>query len=139
MGKLKKQEMENLFVGYEQALALKDLGFDEPCFGFYTKDKVWRPASYSFEGTNYPFNSVWPYTTAPLYQQAFKFFRDKYGLDYIIAPSGDSNLKTIGYYYEIPMGINISNIESEDFKSYEEAELACLKKLIEIANTRNEK
>ena len=27
---------EKDFVPYEQALALKELGFDEPCFGFYT-------------------------------------------------------------------------------------------------------
>ena len=27
--------MKNQFVNYESALALKELGFDEPCFGFY--------------------------------------------------------------------------------------------------------
>lgn len=27
--------MENEFVPYEQALALKELGFDENCFGFF--------------------------------------------------------------------------------------------------------
>ena len=27
--------MEKEFVSYEQALALKELGFDEPCFGYY--------------------------------------------------------------------------------------------------------
>ena len=27
--------MENEFIPYEQALALKELGFDEPCIGYY--------------------------------------------------------------------------------------------------------
>jgi hypothetical protein len=29
--------MENEFVSYEHAIRLKELGFDEPCFGFYTQ------------------------------------------------------------------------------------------------------
>ena len=29
--------IENEFIPYEQALALKELGFDEPCFGIYQK------------------------------------------------------------------------------------------------------
>ena len=27
--------MNKEFIPYEQALALKELGFDEPCFGYY--------------------------------------------------------------------------------------------------------
>ena len=27
--------MNNLFINYEQALELKELGFDEPCFAHY--------------------------------------------------------------------------------------------------------
>jgi hypothetical protein len=27
--------MENEFIPYEQALALKELGFDEPCLAYY--------------------------------------------------------------------------------------------------------
>lgn len=27
--------MKDLFVGYEESLKLKELGFDEPCFGYY--------------------------------------------------------------------------------------------------------
>ena len=29
--------MDKEFVPYEQSLQLKELGFDEPCFGFYLK------------------------------------------------------------------------------------------------------
>jgi len=34
---MKKSEKE--FVPYPLALKMKALGFDEPCFGCYTKDK----------------------------------------------------------------------------------------------------
>lgn len=62
--------MQKEFVTYEQALALKELGFDEKCLA------------------NYHFNkdldiSFWRHgmdTPAPLKQQAFKFFRDKFNL-----------------------------------------------------------
>jgi hypothetical protein len=27
--------MKKEFISYEQALALKELGFDEPCFGYW--------------------------------------------------------------------------------------------------------
>jgi hypothetical protein len=30
--------MNKEFIPYEQALDLKELGFDEPCFGWYSKD-----------------------------------------------------------------------------------------------------
>jgi hypothetical protein len=32
--------MKNEFIPYEQALALKGLGFDEPCFGYYSIDSL---------------------------------------------------------------------------------------------------
>ena len=35
MYNLKIIEMKNLFVSYEVALKLKELGFDEECFGEY--------------------------------------------------------------------------------------------------------
>lgn len=33
--------MKKQFVTYEIALKLKELGFDEPCFGYYTSMKEW--------------------------------------------------------------------------------------------------
>lgn len=121
--------MNKEFCTYEQALALKELGFDEPCFGYYTKDKVWQPASYSYEGTEYPWNSVWPFTTAPLYQQAFRFFREKYKL------AVDIKSEHLGYYTSIvnrDVMVRITIKPVNIFETYEEAELACLNKLIEI-------
>ena len=34
--------MNKEFIPYEQALALKELGFDEPCFGHYLMKKFYQ-------------------------------------------------------------------------------------------------
>ena len=43
--------MKTEFIPYEQALELKELGFDEPCFGRYdgrdeNKGKIWYEMDY---------------------------------------------------------------------------------------------
>lgn len=47
--------MQKEFIPYEQALALKELGFDKPCFGYYVETKEWILASYLQKETIYPF------------------------------------------------------------------------------------
>lgn len=71
--------MEDLFITYDQAVTLKELGFDEPCFGFFIETGEWIPASYSREGTVYPSNShlLVGWVSAPLKQQAIMFLLNK--------------------------------------------------------------
>ena len=57
--------MKNEFVPYDIALAMKELGFDEPCFGCYREDKMF------LFGRTSDNTSTW--TLAPLYQQALNF------------------------------------------------------------------
>ena len=67
------------------------------------------------------------FTAAPLYQQAFKFFREKYGLYQFISK------EHLGFTYALldgTYGFHIIN-----FDTYEEAELECLKKLIKIVKS----
>ena len=123
--------MEKEFVPYELALRMKQLGFDEPCLGFYNKED--RP------NLGYCTNSFQDDTTleikctAPLYQQAFRWFREKYQLD------GKPEYFLNDWYCFI-----INDMKEEDtsrrlfteFPSYEEAELACLEKLIEIVEIK---
>ena len=61
--------MEKEFIPYEQALALKELGFDEPCFGYYVPllDNT-QELEIKLIQTNG--NKI---VIAPLYQQAFSF------------------------------------------------------------------
>jgi hypothetical protein len=129
--------MNKEFIPYEESLELKELGFDEPCFGYYTEDKIWRPASYSFEGTEYPFNSIWPYPTSPTYSQAFRWFREKHKLYHTINMFGDWDKPQYSYLVSGRTMNNPAHMwHFEDKDSHEEAELACLKKLIEIVKNK---
>ena len=111
--------MEKEFIPYEQALALKELGFDEPCIACY--DKLNMLATYSenlFEHKNY--NTSGYCVSAPLYQQAFRWFREKYDIfGYCYIPNES------GYW-----GHSFENKAKYD--TYKEAELEFLKELIEI-------
>ena len=134
--------MKNEFITYEQALALKELGFDEPCFGYYIETGKWIPASYSKEGMVYPSNSdLFPeWVASPTYQQAFRWFREKHNLhSHISLGISDEQDRSEFEYDEYTFVIegvkelDFNNYGEESFyKTPEEAELACLKKLIEI-------
>lgn len=121
--------MEKEFVPYEQALALKELGFDEACFGFYNNiDKnVWIKHTID-ESIKDIYTGDFE---APTFSQAFRWFREKYGLRHSIFEIENKN-KISG---------SIKGTCKNNFKHYsfidfydtdEEAELECLKKLIEI-------
>ena len=106
------------FVPHEQALALKELGFDEPCFGRYNPDNdliVSHTETYNTDFRKTLF------TQAPTFSQAFKWFREKYDLKekYGVFPH-----HTIMLNYVIEGG------------KEEEAELECLIKLIEITKNK---
>ena len=130
------------FIPYDLALELKDLGFDEPCFAFYglSRDdyKTIRLSIFQNLKTDYlpDVHHLDVTCDAPLYQQAFRFFREKYGLHYIIC----KNIQMDGYgYREVILIPYMEENENTIFKTYEEAELACIKKLIEIAKEQNVK
>jgi len=116
--------MKQEFIPYEQALELKELGFDEECFARYIKGQL----SIYTVSTQHSFIET---ALAPLYQQAFRWFREKYGMLYTI----EENLEDDQVWYE--WDVKSSNGFEGGFETtYEEAELACLKKLIEIAKNK---
>jgi hypothetical protein len=127
--------MEKEFIPYEQAFALKELGFDERCFGFY-ENKMLKPTSYVSDfknGTNHnvDIDNVFKLIPAPLYQQAFRWFREKYGIHSTI------HLLIINpKIYESSIKNDLGEIVlMKEFNTYEKAELECLRKLIEIVKT----
>ena len=132
--------LEQEFIPYQEALELKELGFDKPCFCYYdeednagriyeyancnrnvtggraryndnflsvTNSQLDRYGAFSAkdEGGENSF-SRW---TAPTFSQAFRWFREKYNLD--------------------------GAIVGQQWRRNEEAELACLRKLIEIVKS----
>ncbi len=106
------------FVPYELASKLKQLGFDEEGFGMYGKNGSVLP--------------LVPYTSedkAIIFQQAFRWFREIHALDGFFDRIGTT------YIYKIRSWKNES---TNSFSTYEEAELACLEKLIEIVETKKQ-
>ena len=116
--------MNKEFVPYELALELKQLGFDEPCFAIY-----YNPSKELFiGGTINPFTKEIR-TLAPTYSQAFRWFREKHEVVGIV--KFGTNEFTFNIYNSD--GIGLLTKESLAFNgTYEEAERACLEKLIEI-------
>lgn len=112
--------MKKEFIPYELALELKKLGFDEPSISGYSyldSDKV--------------------LSQAILYQQAFRWFREKHHLIGTIEYIGGQTPETtwwdfyiVGHYNIIPKGWSMK------YQPYEKAELACLEKLIEIVKNK---
>ena len=129
--------MTQEFVAYEQALKLKQLGFDEPCLDQYNNNaELWGlKAGFIVKNQNLIEGSC----SSPLYQQAFRFFREKKLSDSCICRYQSIDDGGVYYYYVInhDFGIEETKHLKEGFYSYEEAELACLDKLIEIVESNN--
>ena len=121
--------MEKEFVPYEEALELKELGFDEPCIGWATMsypDVVL--CGYRFKKYHETELPTRPFSV-PLYQQAFRWFRKKHDVK-VVSIGGDEKKK---YNFLIVLADNKQILGSEStYNSYEEAELDCLRKLIKI-------
>jgi hypothetical protein len=124
--------MTKEFIPYEQALALKELGFDEPCFGYYNIDPQLKNPAFNMVK---PFEHIWC-LPAPLYQQAFRWFREKYGLYYLIKVFKDDYGELIFDYVILEDSSDTESYDDEPYTTYEEAELACLNKLIKIVKEK---
>ena len=116
--------MKHLFCSYEQSLALKELGFDEECLGVYDENIEIRV------GDNIRFGIC---INAPLKQQVFKWFRDKKLSDGSINRHGEAD-GGYSYRWEIvhEYGVYEERHFKMGYKTYEEAEDACIDKLIEL-------
>jgi hypothetical protein len=106
--------MEKEFVPYELAVKLKQLGFDEPCIATHGYLELY-------------INTDDGHLKAPLYQQAFRWFREKYKLSGLIE-IGNQEYSFIVFDEET----DSRKITPSMNGTYEEAELICLTKLIEI-------
>lgn len=111
--------MEKEFVPYEQAIKLKELGFDEKCIAYFFRDGELNNY-FNKHYINSGLSQTKPFSfscTAPLYQQAFDFLLlklDRVSITYHSDQSGSLNHGVIGFVIS--------------FYSKEE----CLKRLIEL-------
>lgn len=116
--------MKDLFASYSQSLSLKEIGFDgKNCMRFYNADL-------SLENTFLHSGTV----GAPLKQQVFKFFRDKYGL---FSEIKCCNTKIILGTFEVEIfRLNDREFGHYGYDTYEKAESACIDKLIELVKNK---
>jgi hypothetical protein len=137
--------MRKEFIPYNLALELKELGFDEPCFAKYTSNRLLLSINWS---------NVWCENIneseiyAPLYQQVFRWFREKYKLNgevnhlpnvekygIITSNMADIKPKDLSKNENFERGKKVTN-DFVKYETYEEAELVCLEKLIEIVKNK---
>ena len=110
------------FLPYQESLILhEELGFNEPCYAVYSQHDQTRV----YDNDSIREGKIIP---AILYQQALRFFRDKYGLYDTISKNG--------YMIEGETNSGFLRITRLTLNSHEEAELACLDKLIEIVEQK---
>jgi hypothetical protein len=130
--------MDKEFVLYEQALALRELGFDEPCICGYSKSNEKLEIYSRFLVTKDSFT-----VDAPTFSQAFRWFREKHNLREFIGFR--PNVKKFAFHiYDMSLsGMEyVKQRTMEEFNkdpkvgTYEEAELGCLIKLIEIVKNK---
>lgn len=119
------------FVPYAEALELKQLGFNEPCFGWYLLAEDEEKQMLVPEKC--PKQEI-GLCLAPTYSQGLRWFREKHQIVCVIDFYNDGDL-----WEDTMYTVTISEFEhfkSHDsfvqfeYKTYEEAELACLRKLI---------
>ena len=122
--------MEKEFVTYEIALALKELGFDEPCLAYF-EDKELMHGMLNNLGKR-------RYLVSPLWQQVIDWFRIKYNW-LIVVDVANSNeyYAAIREYDEI--GAIISKIPYKIYSIYEEAREQAILKAIKLIKNKTKR
>ena len=118
--------MNKEFCTYEQSLALKELGFDEPCLTYYHENKILESEIVFIKGSKFWNLPDISEIAAPLCQQAFRWFREKHKL---YSPITDNGLGQYDFRIKHEWCGKV-------YDTYEEAESACLDKLIEIIKNK---
>ena len=122
---MKKQteDFEKDIVSFDQAIELATLGFDKQTVcGYDIADRQLYLCQVDEDGIYMPQKDL----AAPTKGQVFRWFREKY--DAHIHPS-----RLMRNIYVVRYG----DWDSEAFKTYEEAENACIDKLIELAKQQD--
>lgn len=124
------EKLEKEFIPYEQALELKELGFDSQVFGYY--GQMGANPSYltilGYEKNTYTRKTL----KAPLYQQTFVWFLEKYNL------YGVPEFVEKDFWSALVVNTKTENIKLDKrCKTKKDAELKCLIKLIKLCKGKN--
>jgi len=119
---------EKDIVSFNQALELCSIGYDEPTFCMYEiENRQLCLCHIDEEGLYMPDKDL----HAPTKIQVFRWFREKYGLITSIRHNKFPDMSGKQYYFEYEYKNSY-----ERYITYEEAENACIDKLIEIAKQK---
>jgi hypothetical protein len=134
-------DLEKEFVTYELALRMKALGFDEPCFNLYHLNRrelmyvcpnIGEVATYKYDNHNKT-NHI----SAPTWQSAFRWFKKEYKIHVSYGTTSDYHEERNGFVISNYIDGSRNNLFTDwEVGTYEEAELACLTKLIEIVESK---
>ena len=118
--------MTKEFVTYEQALELKQLGFNDQCI-----------ASYNYEDLDIRefIGNEECLLLAPTFSQAFRWFRDKYNFHHFIEPIHMDG--KVRYEYCVVNSSSDDKEFNEDVtRTYEDAEIECLNQFINLIKNK---
>ena len=132
--------IDQKFVPIDIAFELKEIDFKEDCFGYYMKDYdklvILFPQVASYDNMKVEYRDV---SLAPLFQQAFGWFRENHSL--YVEPCRDGGMWSM-------VVRDFSNEDEESPQSdkykvwtivgddYYRVEIHCLEKLIEIVKNK---
>lgn len=125
------EEPEKDIVSFDQALELCSIGFDKSTFCHYTiETRQLCLSSLDEDGLYMPDKDI----AAPTKSQVFRWFRDEYDLHHVVIWDSDTNNFDAGLFGEL-----VTPFLEEDtiFTTYEEAENACIDKLMELAKQQD--
>jgi len=129
--------MNKEFIPWEEALELRQLGFKEECLGVWQNLKSGKNLVVDEDyDRKFDIPVLGADIGAPLFQQSFRWFRETYNLHHVVIWDYDTKNFDAGLFGDL-----VTPFLEKDtiFTTYEEAELACLKKLIEIVKSNNSK
>lgn len=124
--------MEKYFANYDQSIAMKELGFDEPCMGVYYGDVEDIQFTLNVRETQYYAQKGYKNgVLAPLKTQVFEWFRETHGLWF--RPDYYDESKEYDFQGSIhKLGRYNSLVTLDNHKTVNDLESSCIDKLIEI-------
>jgi len=128
--------MKEQFVTYEIATELKELGFNEPCFGRFVGESTFILDNGELSQEQ---NTTTYAPLAPLWQQVIDWLREKHNIHIIIDKVCNVDNSITFWNYELCY-VNKDDIIMDDkcrgLRLYEEARKQAILKAIELIKTR---
>lgn len=129
--------MRKHFLGYKESLELKELGFNEFCYGHIDPheyvDSLYSPlcmGEYNMEPNDDESDTL---VACPMYFQAFDWFREEHGL--FVQPSVTKDPNGDWYWFSIEGGPKRTHVV-EGSDEYGISEHKCIIELIEIIKNK---